>query len=820
MHIRVYAQTMMMMMMFYRRQPSRRAFVESIIATITTTSSSSSSSSITTRARDGVAGLVLNNNNDNDNTKSSTSGILLINRRGITGHSNNNRQQQQQNQQNNSQNQMETYVGGNRARVIPSHQLTLAQTTNPLLYRKLIRKLMPGVPLSKPGERQTVALEDFMKEFQVLHVNRGAAGGMSSSSPSSSATARGGRGGDGRDLLVMSKGAKLVGARKRTARFFSPTFDGSSNSTSVEGGSSDGRGGEGGDRQYRSKSMWQKYRFYAFMLGCALSFYAYRESVKETENLEKQNYTTEKEYEIENWSGTKKVVVDTFTQPETTEALEAIVRHASLRGKKIRPVGAALSPNGVAFEKEGMVSLALLDKVLHVDEEKKQVTVQPGARVSDVTEALRKYNLTLQNYASIREQQIGGFTQVGAHGTGAKIPPVDATVVRMKLITPSRGVIELGVKEGEEDKKVIDPTFEAAKVGLGSLGVASEITLQCVDAYQLKEDTFTTTPERIEKNHETWIRSYKHVRYMWIPHTDCVVVVGSNPIDSKKKKSLPGFGTVLSYLTTPNERKQNKYRTKPMLDLLKKLDKESAKKAERENVGFGELRDLLLRIDPLNVDHVKKVNAAEAEFWKRSHGTRVDWSDQILGFDCGGQQHVLEVAFPCGSLEEKGENLVSSANAGVSHPSSLRKDLLFMRDLRKMIAENNIPAHAPIEQRWTSGSSSIMSPSHGEKDSLHSWVGIIMYLPTQVEAEREEITARFTEYGEQMRDTLGDEYLLKTHWAKIELEKNMVRRSKQVERLKTAYGKENFRAFRDLRRKFDPKGVLMNELIEGLFESK
>ena len=161
---------MMMMMMFYRRQPSRRAFVESIIATTTITTS------ITTRARDGVAGLVLNNNNNyNDNTKSSIlSGILLINRRGIAGHSNNNRQQQQQQnqQQNNSQNQMETYVGGNRARVIPSHQLTLAQTTNPLLYRKLIRKLMPGVPLSKPGERQTVALEDFMKEFQVYLPNR------------------------------------------------------------------------------------------------------------------------------------------------------------------------------------------------------------------------------------------------------------------------------------------------------------------------------------------------------------------------------------------------------------------------------------------------------------------------------------------------------------------------------------------------------------------------------------------------------------------------------------------------------------------------
>ena len=761
-------------------------------------------------------------------------------------------QQQQQhnqvNQQNHNHNQFETYVRGNRARVLPSTaQLTAAQNTNPMMYRQLVRKLFPGLPLSKPGERQTIALEDFMKEFQVLHVHnsRGNAPGGGGG---------GGGGGRGRkerpaDVVVMSKSAKMLGVRRKVDKFFMDELDessmssssssssssdlsskdgaasGSINSSATGEGGSGGRGGggAGGDGRYHRESMWQKYRFYAFALGCALSFYVYREGVKETENLEKQSYTTEKEYEIENWSGTKKVVVDTFTQPETTEALEAIVRHASLRGKKIRPVGAALSPNGVAFEKEGMVSLALLDKVLHVDEEKKQVTVQPGARVSDVTEALRKYNLTLQNYASIREQQIGGFTQVGAHGTGAKIPPVDATVVRMKLITPARGVIELGVKEGEEDKNIVDPTFEAAKVGLGSLGVASEITLQCVDAYQLKEDTFTTTPEQIEKNHEKWIRSYKHVRYMWIPHTDCVVVVGSNPIDATKKKkgSLPGLGAVFSYLTTPSERKRNKYRTKPMVDLLKKLDMESAKKAERENAGFGELRDLLLRIDPLNVDHVKRVNAAEAEFWKRSHGTRVDWSDQILGFDCGGQQHVLEVAFPCGTLEEKSEREASSADANLYHPSdSLRKDLLFMRDLRKMIAENDIPAHAPIEQRWTSGSSSIMSPSYGAKDSLHSWVGIIMYLPTQVEAEREEITARFTKYGEQMRDALGDDYLLKTHWAKIELEKNPERRKKQVERLKTAYGHENFRAFRDLRRKFDPKGVLMNELIEGLFESK
>ncbi len=40
---------------------------------------------------------------------------------------------------------------------------------------------------------------------------------------------------------------------------------------------------------------------------------------------------------------------------------------------------------------------------------------------------------------------------------------------------------------------------------------------------------------------------------------------------------------------------------------------------------------------------------AEAEYWKRSEGYRTGWSDEILGFDCGGEQWVLEVAFPTGT---------------------------------------------------------------------------------------------------------------------------------------------------------------------------
>lgn len=79
--------------------------------------------------------------------------------------------------------------------------------------------------------------------------------------------------------------------------------------------------------------------------------------------------------------------------PENAHVTVITTRHvahstALLTGQKLRCVGSALSPNGLAFSKEGMLSLALLDKVLRVNVKKAQVTVQAGARVQEVRTSL------------------------------------------------------------------------------------------------------------------------------------------------------------------------------------------------------------------------------------------------------------------------------------------------------------------------------------------------------------------------------------------------------------------------------------------------
>jgi hypothetical protein len=45
-------------------------------------------------------------------------------------------------------------------------------------------------------------------------------------------------------------------------------------------------------------------------------------------------------------------------------------------------------------------------------------------------------------------------------------------------------------------------------------------------------------------------------------------------------------------------------------------------------------------------------SAAISLIYRCSEGTRVGWNDELLGFDCGGQQWVLETAFPAGTLDK------------------------------------------------------------------------------------------------------------------------------------------------------------------------
>ncbi|XP_073278727.1 L-galactono-1,4-lactone dehydrogenase, mitochondrial-like isoform X3 [Primulina huaijiensis] len=429
---------------------------------------------------------------------------------------------------------------------------------------------------------------------------------------------------------------------------------------------------------------------------------------------------------VSNWSGTHEVQTHTFLQPESLGELESIVKDCNEKKKKIRPVGSGLSPNGIGLTRAGMVNLALMDGVLDVDKKTRRVRVQAGIRVQQLVDGIKEHGLTLQNFASIREQQIGGIVQVGAHGTGATLPPIDEQVISMKLVTPAKGTIEVSKEKDPE-------LFYLVRCGLGGLGVVAEVTLQCVERQELLEHTYVSNMKDLKRNHKK--------------------VVTNNPEEND---------------------------------------------VDINELSFTELRDKLLSLDPFNKEHVMKINQAEAEYWTKSEGYRVGWSDEILGFDCGGQQWVSEICFPVGTLKKPN-----------------MRDLEYIEQLMQLIERENIPAPAPIEQRWTAGSKSLMSPAYSSsEDDIFSWVGIIMYLPTTDARQRKEITEEFFHYRKLTQATLWDKYSAYEHWAKIEVPKDKDELAAMQARLRKKYPVD---AYNKARRELDPNRILSNNMLEKLF---
>lgn len=489
----------------------------------------------------------------------------------------------------------------------------------------------------------------------------------------------------------------------------------------------------------------------------------------------------EHDHTFVNWSATHECRPAAFYTPESTEEVERLLKEFSANKRKLRCMGAGVSPNGLGFSStagdshEALMSMALFDKILHVDKEKLQVTIEAGIIVGDLLATLREHGMTMQNVASIREQQVGGICQAGCHGTGANIPPIDDQIVEMEVVTPAKGRLVLSATQNPE-------LFALAKCGLGALGVVTKVTLQCVPMHRLAEKTVVMTLDEIRPHHTRWLQEFQHLRYMWIPYTDAVVVVQCRRLDDTESpddqvKFPPVKYTDDERLRVPRELYIELTNGRPAPDYL--------------DWSFTKLRDKLLELNPLDKAHVIRVNEAEKEFWKLNEGYRVSWSDDIIGFDCGGQQLVEEIAFPTqGTLE-----------------------LDFVENLLKRIDADDIPAHSPVEQRWTSRSTSLMSPaSSSDPSQLFCWVGVIMYLPSHEEGMCRAITDKFHTFYAMCRDFM-EQYGAMEHWAKIEWSSDEAEKKQMRQRLQKRYPVDKFKQARD---EVDPQHILSNDIIDEL----
>lgn len=166
---------------------------------------------------------------------------------------------------------------------------------------------------------------------------------------------------------------------------------------------------------------------------------------------------------------------DFVVQPGNVAEIGQVLAFANERKIPVVPRGAASwGFGGVIPTKAGIViDLSPFRNILNLDTEQKTVTVEAGARWSDIDIIAKKKGLCLRTYPSSKFSTVGGWISTGGYGINSfKYGHLAKQIVSMTVVMASGEVRKLTPADAEF------PNFISTK---GQFGIISEVTLKLRD---------------------------------------------------------------------------------------------------------------------------------------------------------------------------------------------------------------------------------------------------------------------------------------------------------------------------------------------------
>ena len=155
--------------------------------------------------------------------------------------------------------------------------------------------------------------------------------------------------------------------------------------------------------------------------------------------------------------------------------------------QNVRVLGSGHSFNDIADSDGAQLSLAGFDRVVRLDTDRRQVTVEGGIRYGDLARSLHAKGWALANLASLPHISVAGAIMTATHGSGSGIGNLATSVASIDLLTAS-GDIATVSRDTDAD------IFAGAVVSLGALGVVVGLTLDVEPDYLVRQDVFTDLP--------------------------------------------------------------------------------------------------------------------------------------------------------------------------------------------------------------------------------------------------------------------------------------------------------------------------------------
>jgi FAD/FMN-containing dehydrogenase len=296
-----------------------------------------------------------------------------------------------------------------------------------------------------------------------------------------------------------------------------------------------------------------------------------------------------------NWVGNRSFTPRHAASPRSEEEVAALVRRAGERGLGVRVAATGHSFTPIVETDGLLLDLSALSGVLATDAERKRTIALAGTQIRGFYEPLWSAGLALVNQGDIDTQQIAGAVATATHGSGTRYTSLSGVVRRVRLITATGEVRDIG--EDEPD------LLRAAQVAVGMLGVMTRVELEVTHAYRLKERVDLWPWDEVTERWDELVREHRHFGFFWLPTEESGALYnlsghGHSMADKCYVKIYDEAAPDEPDDATPGRRVDRCYRIYPMVYDANFHELEYFVPLERGPDALAAMRDLMLRSLP------------------------------------------------------------------------------------------------------------------------------------------------------------------------------------------------------------------------------
>ena len=235
----------------------------------------------------------------------------------------------------------------------------------------------------------------------------------------------------------------------------------------------------------------------------------------------------------QNWGRNQTATPREVAVPIDVEGVSRVVLRAADDGRKVRAIGSGHSFTATAVAEDIQLRLDRLDGIQAVDRDAGLVTVGAGIPLHRLNSELEAMGLSMTNLGDIDAQTLAGAISTGTHGTGARLGGIATQIRGLQLVLADGSVVEISESADPE-------LFSAARVGVGSFGIVTAVTLQCEPKFELTAVEQPMPLDEVLESFDELADGNEHFEFYWFPHTDVALTKRNNrPSEAGSGKQLP-----------------------------------------------------------------------------------------------------------------------------------------------------------------------------------------------------------------------------------------------------------------------------------------